>query len=125
MKTKLMSLFVVLLMGLVELGVASCSSGDDDGGSNSELIGTWRYDDSAGYVLCTFNSNGKGTLTEVDYEYGVDEESFTYTYNASSKILTMLWEFSDDLEELRVLYLTSTKLVVSDEDGETITLIKQ
>lgn len=127
MKTKLLSLLVILFMGFA---VVSCSSDDkdDDGGNNTEvvesLVGTWKCTFSTGYQLVTFKSNGKGTLLEVDEEDEDYEEAFTYTYNASSKTLKINWE-DDDPEQWQVVSLTSKKLVVLDEDGGRVTFTKQ
>ena len=127
MRTKLLSLLVILFMGFA---VVSCSSDDkdDDGGNNTEvvesLVGTWKCTFSTGYQLVTFKSNGKGTLLEVDEEDEDYEEAFTYTYNASSKTLKINWE-DDDPEQWQVVSLTSKKLVVLDEDGGRVTFTKQ
>lgn len=127
MKTKLLSLLVILFIGFA---VVSCSSDDkdDDGGNNTEvvesLVGTWKCTFSTGYQLVTFKSNGKGTLLEVDEEDEDYEEAFTYTYNASSKTLKINWE-DDDPEQWQVVSLTSKKLVVLDEDGGRVTFTKQ
>ena len=127
MKTKLLSLLVILFMGFA---VVSCSSDDkdDDGGNNTEVVesleGTWKCTFSTGYQLVTFKSNGKGTLLEVDEEDEDYEEAFTYTYNASSKTLKINWE-DDDPEQWQVVSLTSKKLVVLDEDGGRVTFTKQ
>ena len=126
MKTKLLSLLVILFMGFA---VVSCSSDDkdDDGGNNTEvvesLVGTWKYTFSTGYQLYTFKSNGKGTLVEVDEEDEDYEEAFSYTYNANSKILTIKWE-DEAPEDWQVVSLTSKKLVVLNEDGGRVTLTK-
>ncbi len=127
MKTKLLSLLVILFMGFA---VVSCSSDDkdDDGGNNTEVVksleGTWKCTFSTGYQLVTFKSNGKGTFLEVDEEDEDYEEAFTYTYNANSKTLKINW-VDDDPEEWQVVSLTSKKLVVLNEDGRRVTFTKQ
>ena len=52
------------------------------------------------------------------------EESFSYSYNASKKVLKINWD-DDDTAEWTVTSLTSKKLVVKDEEGNKLTLTKQ
>lgn len=126
MRIKTLALLAILFMGL---SFVSCSSddNDDNGGNNTEivesLVGTWKWSDDEGYQLITFKSNGKGTIVEAD-EYGTYEESFSYSYNASKKILKINWD-DDDPVEWTVTSLTSNKLVVKDEEGNKFTLTKQ
>ena len=111
------------------LSFVSCSSddNDDDGGNKTEFVeslaGTWKKDFSTGYELITFKSNGKGTMKEFD-EDEYHEESFSYSYNASKKVLKINWD-DDYTEEWTVISLTSKKLVVMDEEGNKLTLAKQ
>ena len=127
MRTKLLSMLVILFMGFA---VVSCSSDDkdDDGGNNTEIVesltGTWKYTFSTGYQLITFNSNGKGTLKEIDYAAENYEESFTYFFNTSSQILIIYWE-GEEPTEWQVVSITNKKLVLIDEDGERMTCTKQ
>ena len=62
-------------------------------------------------------------MEEVD-EDGVHEESFSYSYNASKKVLKINRD-DDDPVEWTVTSLTSKKLVVKDEKGNKLTLTKQ
>lgn len=126
MRIKTLALLAILFMGL---SFVSCSSddNDDDGGNKTEfvesLVGTWKKDFSTGYELITFKSNGKGTMKEFDIdEY--HEDSFSYSYNASKKVLKINWD-DDYTEEWTVISLTSKKLVVMDEEGNKLTLTKQ
>lgn len=126
MRIKTLALLTILFMGL---SFVSCSSddNDDDGGNNTEIVesivGTWKWSDSEGYQLITFKSNGKGTWKEVDKEE-VYEDSFSYSYNSSKKVLKINWD-DDDPEEWTVISLTSKKLVLENEEGGKITLTKQ
>lgn len=126
MRIKTLALLAILFMGL---SFVSCSSddNDDDGGNKTEIVesivGTWKWSDDEGYQLITFKSNGKGTIEEAD-EYGTYEESFSYSYNASKKVLKINWD-DDDPVEWTVTSLTSNKLVVKDEEGNKLTLTKQ
>lgn len=126
MRIKTLALLAILFMGL---SFVSCSSddNDDDGGNKTEIVesivGTWKWSDDEGYQLITFKSNGKGTIEEAD-EYGTYEESFSYSYNASKKVLKINWD-DDDPVEWTVTSLTSKKLVVKDEEGNKLTLTKQ
>ena len=126
MRIKTLALLAILFMGL---SFVSCSSddNDDDGGNNTEivesLVGTWKWSDDEGYQLITFKSNGKGSAKNVDKD-GVYEESFSYSYNASKKVLKINWD-DDDTAEWTVTSLTSKKLVVMDEEGYKLTLTKQ
>ena len=126
MRIKTLALLAILFMGL---SFVSCSSddNDDDGGNNTEivesLVGTWKCYFSQGYQLVTFKSNGKGTMKEVD-EDGVYEETFSYSYNDSKKVLKINWD-DDDPDEWTVTSLTSKNLVIKNEKGEKVTFTKQ
>ena len=128
MKTKLWSLLVILFVGFA---VASCSSDDKDGdeAGNSEtsesLFGRWKLEedaDAGGFVLYMFKSNGTGSVKEIG-EYDEVEASFTYSYDAKSKILTINWSYEP--EEFLVTFITSKTIVLSDENGDRETWTKQ
>ena len=60
-------------------------------------------------------------------EFDIDEyheESFSYSYNASKKVLKINLD-DDYTEEWTVISLTSKKLVVEDEEGNILTMTKQ
>lgn len=121
MRTKLLSLLVILFMGVT---FVSCSK-DDDGDDNvmENLVGTWMHTFSGGYQLVTFQSNGTGTLIEVDFEDEDYEDTFIYSYNANNQTLKIYWE-KDDYEEWQLVSITSKELVLM-EDGEHVTFTKQ
>lgn len=127
MRTKLLALLAVLFMGIA---FVSCSSDDKDdvGGNNTEvvesLVGQWKYTFSAGYQLVTFESNGKGTLLEIENEKVDYMDAFTYTYDAKSNTLTLYYE-DDEPDVWVVVSLTSKKFVVVDEDEYLLTFVKQ
>ena len=68
----LVSAFIVAVMSLC---LTSCNK-DENGGSQSVLVGTWRHDFSnSDYCTYTFNSNGSGVFSRPSWDV---TESFTY-----------------------------------------------
>ena len=71
-----------------------------------------RNPSSSSYVLLiTFNQNGAGVLCESERD-GWDEEVFTYT--CSSGVITFIVPKETEGETVRIVSLTSTKLVLKD-----------
>lgn len=125
---------VVAVSALLCAGFVSCSSDDDDSddsGVPAELIGTWNFDDE---LYLTFNKNGQGYAEGYLYDED-DEESaprrlitraasmqrvnFTYTYNASTRQLALTMQ--GETEVFTIKSLSSSQLVLMDEDGEEMT----
>ena len=100
MKKYLISLITIMMVALVSMSFVSCSDGDDDNGSsNSSIVGTWKYDFSeeedgefyVGYQLFTFNADGTGRLVEYDDGKIDSDDVFTYTcYENVINVMEML-----------------------------------
>ena len=108
------------MVAIVSVGFVSCGDDDDEDEKKIDevtIIGTWRLDYSSGYELLTFNSNGKGTLSEYNYEGKkeiLDEiEAFDYIFNESTMTLRIL--AGDEVEIWKVESLTSTQMII---DGD-------
>ena len=125
MKTKFFSWIVVILMGLTFAGCSKDDNGsEEDSGTVTSIVGTWKYVFSTGYGLITFNQNGTGVACEYDTD-GNDEDPFTYIYDAEAKVLYINWieETGDDeLEICHIVSISKTTAIVDDGEGYTITL---
>lgn len=120
MKKNLLNWITILMVAIVSVGFVSCGDDDDEDEKKIDevtIIGTWRLDYSSGYELLTFNSNGKGTLSEYNYEGKkeiLDEiEAFDYIFNESTMTLRIL--AGDEVEIWKVESLTSTQMII---DGD-------
>lgn len=120
MKKNLLNWMTILMVAIVSVGFVSCGDDDDEDEKKIDevtIIGTWRLDYSSGYELLTFNSNGKGTLSEYYYEGKkeiLDEiEAFDYIFNESTMTLRIL--AGDEVEIWKVESLTSTQMII---DGD-------
>lgn len=91
----LIKLTTVLMLLFAGFGFAACS--DDDGGSASEIVGSWKYTyDNGCYEIMTFNADGTGSNTEYYPPYPIHVAPFTYIFDAKNQTLTLYW---DDLDE--------------------------
>jgi len=78
MKKKLFGLFGVLFLSIGLL--AACAEGDDDAGdvAGAELIGTWAYENFAGWTY-TFYEDGtgvRGAGADIgDFEWSVNDDT--------------------------------------------------
>lgn len=123
MKTKLFSWLVILLMSLAFAGCSKDDGGSEEGsGTNTSIVGTWKYVFSTGYGLMTFNQNGTGVWVEIDEEYEDVEDVFTYVYNADTKVLSITWSEDNDLDTYHVVSISETTAVILDSERKTITL---
>ncbi len=119
---------ILFLVPMMAFAFTGCSSDDDDndGGkkSSSSIVGTWRYNFSTGYQIVTFNSNGTGSMREHDNYDGMDyTDYFRYSYNKSAGFISVIYD-DDDIEYYTVRSVTSSELIVIDEDGDTIRLVR-
>lgn len=74
MKKVLFGWMTAIMAVVLSLSIVSCSSGDDESnnGIKSMLVGTWSSAESKNddyYKICTFNSNGTGTIQKIDQGY--------------------------------------------------------
>lgn len=110
----------------VQAGEASTTVSVNQSGQDvtppASIVGTWKYSDGYGYWLTlTFNAYGTGTLLE--YEDGkYDSDSFSYTY--ANNYITFNYGVNDT-ENIQVISLTSTTLVLVMDHNEQWTFYKQ
>ena len=126
-----MCAFCMLAVVLAGMCMTSCSDDDDDGNggkSTSLLIGSWyeEYYDGEYDVerTLTFKSDGTGSDKRIYYYKDSGRvadrynNSFTYDYNATTKILKL--HYPDWTYEFKVTTLTKDKLELRWADGSGI-----
>lgn len=109
-KKNLLHLLAIMMVAVLSVGFASCSS-DDDESVDSSIIGTWEdtnYID--GTWQWTFNSNGKGTCKVID------NTTYTFTFDFSFDGSTLIIKGEEDGERY-----TDTYSVSFSSDGKTMT----
>lgn len=96
---------VTIVMVLLAVNFAACSSDDDE--DNSSLIGTW----IGGEIIppsaiehLIFKSDGKGTW---------DEDSFKYTINSNKVVI----DYGDNDPETWTFSISNNTLNMTAEDG--------
>ncbi len=141
-----MKKLLIAFLGMFLLLNVACSRDDDSSSSSSSVVGSWyMYSVSVnGTVLVngssqainnsqvasacvqkttlTFNENGTGNVTSWDDTSGsctqVQNDDFTYTYNQSSKALTIKTSTNTDVTTLKSL--TNSEMIgeetVSNQD---------
>lgn len=121
---KVLNLKVLLGLLVMSFALAACS--DDDGGggegSGSPVIGNWfngEYEDGVIYVLMADNvaiyyEVPAGSVEELDGTY-YSKDMFTYTYEASTKTLTMAFS-KYDVEPNKVLQVTDKTMTLESLD---------
>ena len=119
MKT-LKKIHTLLAMIAICLCFTSCSKDDDDNGGDSEassLIGSWYDEGDDYYEKITFKKNGTVIFYYEEYYGGrweKDREEGTYSVKGNK--LTVY--IGDDVETA-TFKVTSKKLTIEDEDGDT------
>lgn len=88
-------MYVMMLFAVAMGTVVFSSCGDDENsGSPSPIVGTWKCVYEDGYVVIEFKSNGTGKLTEYyrrNGELGIsEEEKFTWKYDSETHRITLL-----------------------------------
>ena len=123
MKTIFKHLFSIIAILTMSVGFVSC---DDENSENeaSSIIGTWIYeedydDDEYYYEEITFKSNGTFIVKWEEYYYGeYDSETERGTYELDGNELIV--ELDDEITFVTVVSITSSKLVLEDEEGDRI-----
>lgn len=123
MKTIFKHLFSIIAILTMSVGFVSC---DDENSENeaSSIIGTWIYeedydDDEYYYEEITFKSNGTFIVKWEEYYYGeYDSETERGTYELDGNELIV--ELDDEIIFVTVVSITSSKLVLEDEEGDRI-----
>ena len=104
----------IMMVAMLSLGFASCSSDDDDS-IDSSIIGTWEetnYTD--GTWQWTFNSNGKGSCKVTN------RTTYTFTFDFSFSGSTLKITGEEDGERY-----TDTYSVNISSDGKIMTWIEE
>lgn len=107
--------FTTILMLLVTgFSFASCS--DDDDKQDVSLVGTWRCDyGEGGYQIITLESDGTGTIFDVEYVNGQvysDAEDITWSYsNGKLRI-----KYEDGEVETFTVSISGNAIIVDGED---------
>ena len=123
MKIIFKHLFSIIAILTMSVGFVSC---DDENSENeaSSIIGTWIYeedydDDDYYYEEITFKSNGTFIVKWEEYYYGdydSDTERGTYEIDGDELIV----DFDDEISIVTIVSITSSKLVLEDEEGDRI-----
>lgn len=123
MKAAFKYLFVMVSMLVMTISFVSCNDEDNDELSSS-IVGTWIYeedysDDEYYYEEITFKSNGTFIVKWEEYYYGdydSDTERGTYEIDGDELIV----DFDDEISIVTIVSITSSKLVLEDEEGDRI-----
>lgn len=119
---KILKLLAVLwTAAIMSVAFTSCSKDDDDDKDEKEeslIIGTWR--DSADEEWDEYTFKKDGSFTSQD-SWGYDETG-TYIYEHPN--LKLRYE-EGDVELYRVISISSSKLVLQDEDYDIFTYTKR
>ena len=118
MKTFFRNFFVILSVLTMTMGFISCS--DDDKEDFSSIVGTWAYEEKGYYEEITFKSNGTFIIESEEY-YRDEWDSYTdkgsYELDGNKLIVFI----DDEISIVTIVSLTSTKLVLIDDEGDSIT----
>ena len=123
MKAAFKYLFVMVSMLVMTISFVSCNDEDNDELSSS-IVGTWIYeedysDDEYYYEEITFKSNGTFFVKWEEYYYGdYDSETERGTYEIDGDELIV--DFDDEISIVTIVSITSSKLVLEDEEGDRI-----
>lgn len=124
MKAAFKYLFVMVSMLVMTISFVSCNDEDNDELSSS-IVGTWIYeedysDDEYYYEEITFKSNGTFIVKWEEYYYGdYDSETERGTYEIDGDELIV--DFDDEISIVTIVSITSSKLILEDEEGDRIT----
>lgn len=113
MKKLFLLMFTVVLCGMF----CGCSDDDKDDNQSSELVGTWRYGFSSGYVLMYFGNDGMGWHHEYDEDDGGwedDREDFSYTFDASTLDLRIRYVEDGYVEYVSIVSLEGDRMEIED-----------
>ena len=105
------------------ISFVGCSDDDNDDASSS-IVGTWVYEEDYGdddyyYEEITFKSNGTFIVEwEEFYDGDYDSETERGTYELDGNELIV--ELDDEIIFVTVVSITSSKLVLEDEEGDRI-----
>lgn len=125
MKT-LKNLYTILAMLAICLCFTACSKDDDNNGGDSDassIVGTWVYEEDDYYEEITFKPNGTLTIYSEEYYDGEwDEWEERGTYSVKGHKLTI--DIDDEIITF-TFTVTSKKLTITDEEGDTMVYHKE
>lgn len=97
-KSIILSMMAVMLVALLGFAFAACGD-DDNGGSGSNVVGTWKGQEGRHVLTLIFKNGGNGTyiFNYNDQYSGMETEtgSFSYTFDNDSKGLLIVEEEYD------------------------------
>lgn len=126
----LWSMLVVIMTALMSIGITSC--GDDDATSEegtgggftvTSIVGSWAYGSGTkDYMIYTFYADGTGIeyYNINSYNNTAMADYITYSFNNSTKELSIVYTADGDTWRAQVRELTEQRLVLVDtEDNES------
>lgn len=125
-KKNLLHLMAIMMVAMLSLGFASCSSDDDDDDNGNPLIGTWvenHTSDDYSYSTFTFKSDGTGAeKVTVIQTKNTREYPFSYSYNSKDYLLSLTY---NDGDKMRCNVSVTGKTLILNFDDDIISLTKQ
>ena len=116
MKAIFRNLFVIMSVLTMTMGFISCSDDEDF----DSIVGPWAYEEKGYYEEITFKSNGTFIIESEEY-YRDEWDSYTdkgsYELDGNKLIVFI----DDEISIVTIVSLTSTKLVLIDDEGDSIT----
>lgn len=122
MKTIFKHLFIIVSVLTMATGFVGCSDDDNDV-SSSSIVGTWSYEEEDYYEEVTFKANGIMIIESEEYYDGEWEswtERGTYVLDGDKLIV----HIDDEITTVTVVSVTSSKLILKNEDGDKWTYYK-
>lgn len=104
-------------------GFVGCSDDDNDV-SSSSIVGTWIYEEEDYYEEVTFKSNGTMIIESEEYYNGEWEswtERGTYILDGNELIANI----DDENIIVTIISITSSKLVLEDDEGDRETYYRK
>ena len=121
----------ILMIIIVSVTIVSCGGNNDEPETKKvSIVGTWKYDDSEGYWIISFNEDGTGYSMEEKYSKNSPyTNNFKWVLDENSKTLFLSYydeETKDytDREAYSVASLTENKLGLDYGNG-FITFVRQ
>ena len=94
---------------IMSVNFVACSDDDEDKGSSNPIVGTWQEDEGNGnYFVWKFNADGTGIEQEYYNGQLYEPDTFTYTYDEKTTVLTITYKEEGDLiaEDIDTYYVT-------------------
>mgnify|MGYP007101875552 CR=1 FL=1 len=118
-KKNLLHLMAIMMVAMLSVGFASCSSDDDeeDNGYSTSILGSWQTEDENFSTELSFNANG--TCTELMEMKGMSiaaKMRYSGTYNVKGDKLTINWKGYEGWNPLTNRWLDMT------DDPETVVI---